>query len=80
MRVTTPSLASVEADGWGTIRLAGLRAPRFHIRADGLSEVIAQGTVGRLRVEGTGMGSIVTEQLATRHVETRLDEFAEIRS
>jgi hypothetical protein len=63
IRITIPSLESIELSGAGDVRVTGVRGSSFRTVVSGAGNVTAAGEVDRVEVEVTGAGDVVLSEL-----------------
>lgn len=72
-RVTTPSLEQLVLSGSGDVQIGDLAGGDLEVRIDGSGEVVATGTVERLRVVVSGSGTFGGFELQAAEVDVRVD-------
>lgn len=73
LRISTPELTALVAQGAAEVKLEGLDAESFRLQIDGASDVTLDGTVETLMVEADGAAKADLGDLATTNAEIDVD-------
>ncbi len=73
VRIETPALRELDAEGASTVSVEGIDAERFEVDVDGASTVELSGTVVELSAEVSGASKLRAQGLAARSAQVEAD-------